>query len=76
MIISRVHTALEKLGTSCPMEGIAGLCPDLTWNQVSLAIDYLSHTGQILLMLDADRTYRVESSHFATPESSCVSASP
>lgn len=66
--ISRVHSALEKLGTDCPMEEIVGLCPDLTWNQVFLAIDYLSRTGQIRVTRDSGRTYRVAASLPATPE--------
>jgi hypothetical protein len=74
--ISRVHSALEEFGTDCPMEEIVGLCPDLTWNQVFLAIDYLSRTGQIRVTLDAGRTYRVVAIHAATAESPCVLASP
>jgi hypothetical protein len=71
--INRVREALEQLGTDCPMEEVAGLCPELTWNQVFLAIDYLSRTGQVRVTLDADRTYRVAAYHAATSEASCVS---
>lgn len=74
--ISRVHTALEELGTDCPMEEIVGICPELTWNQVFLAIDYLSRTGQIRVTLDSGRTYRVAASHPATPESPRLRARP
>ena len=56
----QVHQALEKLGTDCSMEEVASLCPDLTWNQVFLAIDYLSRTGHVRVMLDSGRTYRVQ----------------
>jgi hypothetical protein len=59
-IIDRVHDALEQLGTDCPMEDVTALCPDLTWNQVFLAVDYLSRSGQIRVTLDAGNTYRVE----------------
>jgi hypothetical protein len=59
-IIYRVHKALEQFGTSCSMEEVVGLCPDLTWNQVYLAIDYLSKTGTVCVTLDPDRTYKVE----------------
>lgn len=59
-IIVRVHRALEQLGTDCSMEELVDLCPELTWNQVFLAIDYLSREGQIRVMLDGDRTYRVQ----------------
>jgi hypothetical protein len=58
-IIDRVHDALEQLGTDCPMEDVTALCPDLTWNQVFLAVDYLSRSGQIRVTLDAESTYRV-----------------
>lgn len=65
-IITRVHNALEQLGTDCPMEDVVGLCPDLTWNQVFLAIDYLSRTGQIHVLADSGRTYRVRAAQAAT----------
>lgn len=74
--ISRVRTALEELGSDCPMEEVVGLCPELTWNQVFLAIDYLSRTGQIRVTLDSGRTYRVAASHPATPGNPRVLASP
>lgn len=59
-IIDRVYGALEKFGTSCSMEEVVGLCPDLTWNQVYLAVDYLSKTGKVAVTLDPDRTYTVK----------------
>ena len=59
-IIVRVHRALEQRGTDCSMEELLTLCPELTWNQVFLAIDYLSRNGQICVTLDGDRTYRVQ----------------
>lgn len=58
-IIDRVYDALERFGTTCSMEEVVGLCPDLTWNQVYLAIDYLSKTGKASVTLDPDRTYTV-----------------
>ena len=58
-IIDRVYDALERFGTTCSMEEVVGLCPDLTWNQVYLAIDYLSKTGKVSVTLDPDRTYTV-----------------
>jgi hypothetical protein len=67
-IIARVHGALEQLGTDCSMEDIPALCPELTWNQVFLAIDYLSRTGQVCVTRDPDRTYRVRASRSATVE--------
>ncbi|MDH5669253.1 MAG: hypothetical protein OEY86_14710 [Nitrospira sp.] len=59
-VIERVHSALMQLGTDCAMEEVAGLCPELTWNQVFLAVDYLSRTGRIRITTDAGRTYRVK----------------
>jgi hypothetical protein len=61
-MISRVHDALEQLGTDCPMEEVVGLCPELTWNQVFLAIDYLSRTGEVRVTLDSEGIYRVQAS--------------
>jgi hypothetical protein len=58
-IIDRVYDALEQFGTTCSMEEVVGLCPDLTWNQVYLAIDYLNKTGKVSVTLDPDRTYAV-----------------
>lgn len=58
-IIDRVYGALEQFGTTCSMEEVVGLCPDLTWNQVYLAIDYLNQTGKVSVTLDPDRTYIV-----------------
>ncbi len=70
-IIVRVHRALDQLGSDCSMEELVDLCPELTWNQAFLAIDYLSRSGQIHVTLDGDRTYRVQAQH-AVP----VAASP
>jgi hypothetical protein len=57
--IARVHDALAQLGTDCPIEEVMDLCPDLTWNQVFLAIDYLSRSGQVRVTLDPGHSYRV-----------------
>ena len=72
--IERVQDALAHVGADCPIEEIAGLCPDLTWKQVFLAVDYLSRTGQVRVTRDAGRTYRVQSSRPAGTESSSLSA--
>ncbi len=74
--IDRVQSALEGLGSDCPMEEVVGLCPELTWNQVFLAIDYLSRTGQVSVTIDPGRTYRVQASHVQVARASLVSASP
>lgn len=74
--VDRVQSALERLGSDCPMEEVVGLCPELTWNQVFLAIDYLSRTGQISVTVDPGRTYRVQASPAPAAGDSLVSASP
>ncbi len=45
-IVDRVRSVLEERGTACSLDDVTQLCPDLTWNQVFLAIDFLSRTGQ------------------------------
>ncbi|MCS6289077.1 MAG: hypothetical protein H8K10_08900 [Nitrospira sp.] len=72
--IERVQDALAPVGADCPIEEIAGLCPDLTWNQVFLAVDYLSRTGQVRVTRDAGRMYRVQPSRSAGTESRALSA--
>ncbi len=59
LIVDRVREALENLGTDCPMEEVVGLCPELTWNQVFLAIDYLSRSGEVRVTLDPANGYSV-----------------
>jgi hypothetical protein len=61
-MILRVLDALEQLDTACPMEEVVGLCPELTWNQLFLAIDYLSRTGEVRVTLDSKGIYRVQAS--------------
>ncbi len=58
--IDQVRDRLEQRGTACPLEEVMELCPELTWNQVFLAIDYLSRTGQIRVTMDVGRTYTVQ----------------
>ncbi len=73
-IIVRVHRVLEQVGTDCSMDEVMTLCPELTWNQVFIAIDYLSRAGQVRVTLEGDRTYRVQAQH-AVPVAAS-SASP
>ena len=75
-VIERVHSALIQLGTDCAMEEVTGLCPELTWNQVFLAIDYLSRTGRVRITADAGRTYRVKASRARRPRVQHVSPVP
>lgn len=56
----RVRSALEQLGTDCPLEEVADLCPELTWNQIFLAIDHLTREGQVLVTLDAGGAHTVQ----------------
>ncbi|MBX3330144.1 MAG: hypothetical protein KF722_07065 [Nitrospira sp.] len=58
--IDQVRERLEQRDTACPLEEIMELCPELTWNQVFLAIDHLSRTGQVRVTMDVDRTYTVQ----------------
>ena len=44
------------------MEVVVGLCPELAWNQVFLAIDYLSRTGEVCVTLDSKGIDRVRAS--------------
>lgn len=59
-LIDRVKVTLEQVGTDCPLEEMMDLCPDLTWNQMFLAIDDLSRRGEVQVTMEADRTYRVQ----------------
>ena len=75
-IIVRVQTVLKQLGTDCSLEEVMTLCPELTWNQVFLAIDYLSREGLVRVMLDGDRTYRVQAHHAVQVAASLSSPAP
>ena len=59
-IVNRVRSVLEDRGTACSLDDVTQLCPDLTWNQVFLAIDFLSRTGQADVILDPKRVYWVQ----------------
>ncbi len=58
--IVRVQQELKGLRDGCTIETLVGLCPDLTWNQIFLAIDYLSRSGEIRLIRGAGRTYSLQ----------------
>ena len=58
--IDQVRDRLEQRGTACSLEEVMELCPELTWNQVFLAIDYLSRTGQVRVTMSAGKTYTVQ----------------
>jgi hypothetical protein len=73
-LVDRVRTTLEHLGTDSSLEEVMEYCPELTWNQVFLAIDHLSRTGKVRVTVDADRTYRVQTSLPMTDEHPPASA--
>lgn len=58
--IDQVRDRLERRGTACPLEEVMELCPELTWNQVFLAIDHLSRTGQVRVTMEVGKTYTVQ----------------
>ncbi len=64
--IDQVRDRLEQRGTACPLEEVMELCPELTWNQVFLAIDHLSRTGQVQVMMDVGKIYTVQASRSVT----------
>ncbi|OQW31223.1 MAG: hypothetical protein A4E19_20560 [Nitrospira sp. SG-bin1] len=68
ILSDRIRTTLEQLGTECPLEEVVDLCPEVTWNQVFLAIDHLSRTGQVRVRLDTNRTYWVQTHHRETAD--------
>lgn len=43
----------------CDVDNLATYCPDLTWNQVFLALDRLSRSGQVVLKQNGPGHYRV-----------------
>lgn len=59
-IIDDVRMRLEANGPECRIDEVVDLCPDLTWNQIFLAVDYLNRTSQVQLVLDRAYRYRVK----------------
>jgi hypothetical protein len=47
----------------CDLEEVMRQCPDLTWNQVFLAVDRLSRSGEIRLVLRGRGMYTVALPH-------------
>ncbi len=72
--IDQVRTVLQQQTTGCAMEEVVGLCPDLTWNQVFLAIDHLSRQGEVRVTLDAGRAYRIQT--YRSAADACPTVSP
>lgn len=59
-IIDDIRMRLEANGPECRIDEVVDLCPDLTWNQVFLAVDYLNRTSQVQLILDRACRYWVK----------------
>lgn len=53
----RVLTALRQQETWYRLDAAEALCPDLTVDQVFLAIGNLTRSGQVFLRVDANQTY-------------------
>jgi hypothetical protein len=54
--INEVLTALQQQETWYRLDAADALCPDLTVDQVFLAIDYLTRAGYVCLRVDANQT--------------------
>jgi hypothetical protein len=48
---------------TCDLEEVTRQCPNLTWNQVFLAVDHLSRNGELMLMPRGRGTYTVTFPH-------------
>ena len=48
---------------ACDLEEVTRQCSDLTWNQVFLAVDRLSRSGEIMLVPRGRGTYTVTFPH-------------
>ncbi len=51
--IDQLLMVLRHQGNRCSVDEVVGFCSDLTEDQVLLAIDYLTRTGQVCRTLDA-----------------------
>jgi hypothetical protein len=57
-VIDIVHRA-----HACDLEEVTRQCPNLTWNQVFLAVDRLSRSGEIMLVPRGRGTYTLTLLH-------------
>ena len=48
---------------ACDLEEVTRQCPNLTWNQVFLAVDHLSRTGEIVLVRGSRGMYTLTFPH-------------
>lgn len=44
----------------CCLDDLVKVCPELTWNQIFLEVDWLSRTGRLRLLLIGSGRYAVE----------------
>ncbi|MBX3305449.1 MAG: hypothetical protein KF751_05275 [Nitrospira sp.] len=72
--IERLLTALRQQETWHRLDAVEGLCPDLTVDQVFVAIDYLARCGQVCQRVDANQTYWLMALHPVTGEYSLASS--
>ncbi|MBL8036426.1 MAG: hypothetical protein JNN16_02880 [Nitrospira sp.] len=69
--LDRVLTVLQQQETPYLMEQVTKLCPDLTDDQVFLAIDYLTRSGQVCLTMDSNRMYWVRAARSSEIRERC-----
>ncbi len=65
--------ALRQQETWYRLDAADALCPDLTLEQVFLAIDCLARSGQVCLRVDANQTYWLMALHPVAGEYSLAS---
>lgn len=53
---SQIDQVLQQQGKRCSVGEVVGFCSDLTEDQVFLAVDYVTRTGQVCRTLDANWT--------------------
>ncbi|MDH4185778.1 MAG: hypothetical protein OEV08_02160 [Nitrospira sp.] len=58
VVENRVIGILQK-SRSCDLEEVTRQCKEFTWNQVFLAVDHLSRSGEITLQPKGHGTYVV-----------------
>lgn len=51
--------AVVSRSRGCRLDELVFACPDLTWNQIFLAVDGLSRAGQVRLTLEGAGQYTV-----------------
>ncbi len=55
----RVRSILVEQESECTLNEVLRLCPELSWYQVILAVDYLNRSGEILVLVDEARGCKV-----------------